>query len=201
MNELSRREFMKAGGALVVGFSWALDGVAQRPATESAPVARTLDTNEVDGFLAVNADGTVTIFCGKVDLGQGLRIAIPQMAAEELGVDIARVTMIEGDTALTPDQGPTAGSSGIMRGGVQIRQAARRRGSADRGRPAHGHAPRTRCAERRNPSKVRRCRDQLRRSVNGKPFAPRSTRKRHCAILRRTRLSENRCRVPTCSAR
>ena len=124
MNELSRREFMKAGGALVVGFSWALDGVAQRPATESAPVARTLDTNEVDGFLAVNADGTVTIFCGKVDLGQGLRIAIPQMAAEELGVDIARVTMIEGDTALTPDQGPTAGSSGIMRGGVQIRQAA-----------------------------------------------------------------------------
>jgi len=124
MNELSRREFMKAGGALVVGFSWALDGVAQRPATERAPVARTLDTNEVDGFLAVNADGSVTIFCGKVDFGQGLRIAIPQMAAEELGVDVARVTMIEGDTALTPDQGPTAGSSGIMRGGVQIRQAA-----------------------------------------------------------------------------
>ena len=124
MIELSRREFMKAGGALVVGFSWAIDGVAQRPPTESASIARTLDTNEVDGFLAVNADGTVTIFCGKVDLGQGLRVAIPQMAAEELGVDIARVTMIEGDTALTPDQGPTAGSSGIMRGGVQIRQAA-----------------------------------------------------------------------------
>ena len=124
MNALSRREFIKAGGALVVGFSWAIDGIAQRPATESASIARTLDTNEVDGFLAVNADGSVTIFCGKVDLGQGLRIAIPQMAAEELGIDIARVTMIEGDTALTPDQGPTAGSSGIMRGGVQIRQAA-----------------------------------------------------------------------------
>ena len=124
MNALSRREFIKAGGALVVGFSWPIDGVAQRPPTDSAVTARTLDTNEVDGFLAVKADGSVTIFCGKVDLGQGLRIAIPQMAAEELGIDIARVTMIEGDTALTPDQGPTAGSSGIMRGGVQIRQAA-----------------------------------------------------------------------------
>ncbi len=66
----------------------------------------------------------MTIFCGKVDLGQGLRIAIPQMAAEELGVAVERITMIEGDTALTPDQGPTAGSTGVMRGGVQIRQAA-----------------------------------------------------------------------------
>ena len=66
----------------------------------------------------------MTIFSGKVDLGQGLRIAIPQMAAEELGIGVERIAMIEGDTALTPDQGATAGSSGIMRGGVQIRQAA-----------------------------------------------------------------------------
>src|SRR5206468_10454336 len=55
---------------------------------------------------------------------QGLRIAIRQMAAEELGIDVGTIAMIEGDTALTPDQGPTAGSSGVMRGGVQIRQAA-----------------------------------------------------------------------------
>ena len=100
------------------------DGVAQRLPAADAALGKTLDTNEVDGFIAVNADGTVTIFCGKVDLGQGLRIAIPQMAAEELGIGVERIVMIEGDTALTPDQGPTAGSSGIMRGGVQIRQAA-----------------------------------------------------------------------------
>ena len=66
----------------------------------------------------------MTIYSGKVDLGQGLRIAIPQMAAEELGIGVERIAMVEGDTALTPDQGATAGSSGIMRGGVQIRQAA-----------------------------------------------------------------------------
>jgi CO/xanthine dehydrogenase Mo-binding subunit len=85
---------------------------------------RILDSKEVDAFLAVNGDGTVTLFCGKVDLGQGLRIAIPQIAAEELGIEVNKITFIEGDTALTPDQGRTSGSNGIQRGGMQIRQAA-----------------------------------------------------------------------------
>ena len=120
---LSRREFLQAGGALVVGFTVPGPARAQRPRGD-VPLGRTLDTAEVDGFIAVNADGSVTIFSGKVDLGQGLRIAIPQMAAEELGIGVDRIAMVEGDTGLTPDQGPTAGSSGIMRGGVQIRQAA-----------------------------------------------------------------------------
>jgi CO/xanthine dehydrogenase Mo-binding subunit len=121
---VTRREFLRATGALVVGFSLAGEGVAQRLPGAEGTLGKTLDPNEVDGYLAIGADGRVTIFCGKVDLGQGLRIAIPQMAAEELGVAVERVAMIEGDTALTPDQGPTAGSTGIMRGGVQIRQAA-----------------------------------------------------------------------------
>jgi CO/xanthine dehydrogenase Mo-binding subunit len=121
---LSRREFLQATGALIVGLSLASDGAAQRLPASEAALGKTLDLNDVDGFIAVGADSRVTIFCGKVDLGQGLRIAIPQMAAEELGIGIDRVAMIEGDTALTPDQGATGGSSGIMRGGVQIRQAA-----------------------------------------------------------------------------
>jgi len=121
---LPRREFLQAGGALVVGFSLPAPAFAQRLPGVDAAVGKSLDTNAVDGFISINADGTVTIFSGKVDLGQGLRIAIPQMAAEELGIGVERIAMIEGDTALTPDQGPTAGSSGIMRGGVQIRQAA-----------------------------------------------------------------------------
>jgi CO/xanthine dehydrogenase Mo-binding subunit len=120
----SRRDFIRAGSALVVGF--ALDGsvfAQQLPAAGKA-TGKTLDANEVDGFLAIHADSSVTIYCGKVDLGQGLRIAIRQMAAEELGCAVDRIAMVEGDTALTPDQGPTAGSTGVMRGGVQIRQAA-----------------------------------------------------------------------------
>jgi CO/xanthine dehydrogenase Mo-binding subunit len=122
MPRLSRRAVLK-GGALTVGF--ALAGVPTRVRAQGAASAgRVLDAKEVDAFLAVNGDGTVTLWTGKVDLGQGLRIALPQMAAEELGIGIDKIKYIEGDTALTPDQGRTAGSNGIQRGGVQIRQAA-----------------------------------------------------------------------------
>jgi CO/xanthine dehydrogenase Mo-binding subunit len=118
----SRRAVLK-GGAITVGF--ALAGIPARIPAQSAAVAkRVLDPKEVDAFLAVNGDGTVTLFCGKVDLGQGLRIAMPQIAAEELGVDVDKISFIEGDTALTPNQGRTSGSNGIQVGGVQIRQAA-----------------------------------------------------------------------------
>jgi len=118
-SRFSRRAVLK-GGALTVGFGFA--GLPLRASAQGA--ARVLDVKEVDAFLAVNGDGTVTVFCGKVDLGQGLRIAIPQIAAEELGIGVDKIKYVEGDTALTPDQGRTAGSNGIQRGGVQIRQAA-----------------------------------------------------------------------------
>jgi CO/xanthine dehydrogenase Mo-binding subunit len=118
----SRRAVLQ-GGALTVGF--ALTGLRTSASAQgAAAAARVLDVKEVDAFLAVNADGTVTLFCGKVDLGQGLRIAIPQMAAEELGIGVDKIKYVEGDTAITPDQGRTSGSAGIQRGGVQIRQAA-----------------------------------------------------------------------------
>jgi nicotinate dehydrogenase subunit B len=121
-SRFSRRVLLK-GGALTIGFS--LTGMQIGTFAQSAADApRVLDTKEVDAFLAVNGDGTVTVFCGKVDLGQGLRIAIPQIAAEELGVDIDKIQYVDGDTALTPNQGRTSGSNGIQRGGMQIRQAA-----------------------------------------------------------------------------
>ena len=121
---VSRRAFLGASGVLVVGFAFPGRALAQMASATRASLAKSVDTTDVDGFLAIDADGTITVFCGKVDLGQGLRIAIRQMAAEELGCAVDRIVLVEGDTALTPDQGPTAGSTGITRGGVQIRQAA-----------------------------------------------------------------------------
>jgi nicotinate dehydrogenase subunit B len=122
VSRLSRRAVLH-GGALTVGF--ALTGLrVPSAAAQGAAAARVLDPKQLDAFLAVNGDGTVTVFCGKVDLGQGLRIAIPQIAAEELGIGIDKIKYVEGDTALTPDQGRTSGSAGIQRGGMQIRQAA-----------------------------------------------------------------------------
>ena len=121
---ISRRSLLKAGGAMVISLALPVPGLAQRIAGAEAALGKTLDAGEVDGFFAVHQDGSITLYCGKVDLGQGLRIAIPQMAAEELGIGVDRIAMVEGDTSLTPDQGPTAGSSGVMRGGVEIRKAA-----------------------------------------------------------------------------
>ena len=123
-SEVSRRALLK-GGALTIAFAMSgttaalLDGAA----AQGAP-ARNLDPNSVDAFFSIGADGRITLYCGKVDLGTGLRAAIPQMAAEELGVDPDQIDLVTGDTALTPDQGATAGSTGIARGGVQIRRAA-----------------------------------------------------------------------------
>ena len=66
----------------------------------------------------------VTLYSGKVELGTGVLTAITQIAAEELSVPFGRVTTIQGDTALTPNQGPTYASLSIQDGGVQIRRAA-----------------------------------------------------------------------------
>jgi CO/xanthine dehydrogenase Mo-binding subunit len=122
--QVSRRSLLRGGGAITVAF--ALSGPAGKALAQAAggTTGRVLDLKEVDAFLALHVDGSVTVFSGKVDLGQGLRIAIPQIAAEELGIAVDKVHFVEGDTALTPDQGRTSGSTGIMRGGMQIRQAA-----------------------------------------------------------------------------
>lgn len=124
VHAFSRRDFLKAGGSLVVTFSLASLVPARAGAAPAAPANKTNALDEVDGFLAVGADGKVTIFSGKVDLGTGVRTALTQIAAEELFVPFEAVTIIQGDTLLTPDQGPTFGSLSIQIGGMQIRQAA-----------------------------------------------------------------------------
>ncbi|HEY5725550.1 MAG TPA: molybdopterin cofactor-binding domain-containing protein, partial [Methylomirabilota bacterium] len=120
----TRREFLIGTGALVVTFSLAR-GVHEASA-QAGPQGATkpLALDQVDSFLAIHKDGTITAYTGKVDIGTGIRIAIPQMVAEELDVRLDKIKLIEGDTALTPDQGPTWGSLSIQVAGVQLRQAA-----------------------------------------------------------------------------
>ena len=114
----SRRNFLKGTGALFIAIPF------NGPSFAQGAAGKTVDAAQVDAYLALHADGTATIYSGKVDLGTGLRAAFPQIAAEELGLPIERIKLIEGDTALTPNQGRTAGSNGIQQGGVQIRQAS-----------------------------------------------------------------------------
>ena len=126
---LSRRSFLQSSGSLVVSFS--LASLAARGQTPPAPAPAAPapaappppPQPEIDGFVAIAADGKVSVFSGKVDLGTGVRTAITQIAAEELYVPLERVTVIQGDTLLTPDQGVTFGSLSIQSGGTQIRQA------------------------------------------------------------------------------
>ena len=94
----SRRTFLKSGGALVVTFAF-----APRPTrTEAARTAdKSVDADEVGGFIAIDVTGRVTIYSGKVKLGTGVLTAITQIAAEELSVPFDRVTTIQGDTLLT----------------------------------------------------------------------------------------------------
>ena len=121
MEKISRREFLKTSGALVVTFSIA--SPLAEAATKRAGPAKTVAGDQVDGFIAIDAKGNVTLYSGKVDLGTGVRTALAQIAAEELSVPLEKVEVVQGDTALTPDQGITWGSLSIQAGGMQIRQA------------------------------------------------------------------------------
>ena len=115
----SRRDMLKGGGALIMSFALAPQGFAQ-----GAPTSKPVALTEVDSYLVLSADGAVTLYSGKVDLGTGVRTALAQMAAEELDVAFARITVVQGDTTLTPEQGSTWGSLSVQVGGIQVRQAA-----------------------------------------------------------------------------
>jgi len=120
---MKRRDFLRTGGAIIVSF--AFDGAL--PNISSAQISdlgKPVDPREVDSFLAIHTDGSVTIYTSKVDVGTGLRIAMSQMVAEELDIPVDRVTVVEGDTAVTPNHGGTGGSTGIPQGGVELRRAA-----------------------------------------------------------------------------
>jgi CO/xanthine dehydrogenase Mo-binding subunit len=124
-HSVSRREILKLGG-LIVSFALPVRLMAAENAgmAAAADMPKVVAPDRVDGFLAIDPQGNVTVFSGKVDLGTGVRTAITQIVAEELDVPMARVNVIQGDTLLTPDQGPTYGSLSIQNGGVQIRLAA-----------------------------------------------------------------------------
>jgi nicotinate dehydrogenase subunit B len=114
---LSRRNFLKSTGALIVGFSAtqlaAASTAAAAPGLEQGPQgpqgARAV-SGQLDSWIAVGGDGVVTAYTGKCELGQGLQTAQIQLIAEEVGVPVSRVRLIQCDTALTPDQGTTSGS-------------------------------------------------------------------------------------------
>jgi len=119
-SSVNRRSVLKMSGLLVVAFSFA----PRFTIASASVVAKPVTPDLVDSYLAIGRDGRITVYSGKVDLGTGLRTALTQIVAEELDVPLSHVTLVQGDTLLTPDQGPSFGSLSIQNGGAQLRRAA-----------------------------------------------------------------------------
>jgi CO/xanthine dehydrogenase Mo-binding subunit len=127
---ISRKTFLAGTGVMLVaiGAPRLLDPKAAFAALDDGVIGPALvDPQQVDSWLAIAGDGTVTVFTGKVELGTGLLTTTMQLAADELDVPLSKVKVIEGDTWLTVDQGYTAGSQSnktqyALTGG--LRQAA-----------------------------------------------------------------------------
>jgi CO/xanthine dehydrogenase Mo-binding subunit len=120
----SRRGFLLGGGALIVGFS-----LPPRRATAQRPGAGTLPGSlqrnaQLDSWIRIDERGAITVFTGKCELGQGIKTALIQVAAEELAVTPESIHLVTADTALTPNEGYTAGSHSMQDSGTTIRHAA-----------------------------------------------------------------------------
>src|SRR5262245_43266948 len=122
----TRRSVLLGGGALVVsiGAGLPLDTLLSLLAAYAQGGKPPLTPDQLSSYIAVNADGSVSAFFGKMDMGHGLAVAIAQIVAEELDVPFKSVKVFMGDTANSVNQGGASGSTGIQNGGKQMRMAA-----------------------------------------------------------------------------
>ena len=118
-NVLSRREFVKDTGGLLIGFSLA-DG-AVLPQVLAAETAATPSPGRLDAWLRIDRDGNVHVFTGKTEIGMGVETGYTQIIAEELDVPVSRVIFVMGDTSTTADQGGVGGSTSIALGSKPMR--------------------------------------------------------------------------------
>ena len=117
---MKRRDLLKTGGALIVNF-----GFPELPAAQSRmPMAGPPDPEQIDSWIAIHQDNTVTVYIGFAELGQGCSTALLQVAAEELDLSMAQINTTGLDTNITPNQGGTYSSSAMRRGGPQVQRAA-----------------------------------------------------------------------------
>jgi CO/xanthine dehydrogenase Mo-binding subunit len=124
MTTLSRRHLLK-GGALVVTFSLPRPALSQESGKESPKLPGDLSKAPMlDAWIRIDAEGRITLFTGKAELGQGLKTSLRQIAADELAVPPASIELITADTELTPDEGVTSGSHSLQDSGTAILNAA-----------------------------------------------------------------------------
>lgn len=122
---LTRRQAMMAGGSLVLLFSDASTPSLAGTAMANRPLLGSLkQTPLLDSWVRISAAGKITIFTGKVEFGQELKTALIQIAADALDVGPGQIELVTADTALTPNEGFTAGSHSMQDSGTAILNAA-----------------------------------------------------------------------------
>jgi CO/xanthine dehydrogenase Mo-binding subunit len=117
----SRRGFITGAGALIVSFSLPLRSAAQEAARLPGSLQR---DPRLDSWIRIDERGAITVLTGKCELGQGIKTALIQVAAEELVVPPEAIQLITADTAATPNEGYTAGSHSMQDSATAIRHAA-----------------------------------------------------------------------------
>jgi CO/xanthine dehydrogenase Mo-binding subunit len=122
---LTRRDFTAGVGGIVLSFSMGPQIALAQGKDKGRPrLPGSLNNNRMlNAWLRINADGTATVFTGKVELGQGILTALSQIAAEELDLPFKRVRIVSGDTNTIPNEGKTNGSFSIENSGTAIRLA------------------------------------------------------------------------------
>jgi nicotinate dehydrogenase subunit B len=123
--DVTRREFVKDAGGLLIGFSLVDSAVLPRVlAASPAETVTTPSPSRLDSWLRISKEGLVHVFTGKPEIGMGVGTAYAQIVAEELDIPLNRVVMVMGDTATTADQGGVGGSTSIMLGAKPLRNAS-----------------------------------------------------------------------------
>jgi nicotinate dehydrogenase subunit B len=129
LSTLKRRDFLKGAGYLSLAFGIPFvsqsDAISQTAAPSKPALPGDLNSNsKLNAWIRINANQTVSLLVGKVELGQGILIAVTQVCADELDVAIERIEVISGDTALVPNEGVTAGSFSMPNCATAVRFAA-----------------------------------------------------------------------------
>ena len=123
---VDRRSVLAGGGALIVSFSIGNAFAEEQPgaAASAKPPGSLEKAPFLDSWIRIDADGKITAFTGKAELGQGFKTAFQQIAAEQLDVPFASLTVVTADTERTANEGYTAGSHSMQDSGTAIFNAA-----------------------------------------------------------------------------
>src|SRR5439155_19420792 len=124
--EFSRKNFLKGGGALIVGFSLSGAAIAGKAQAADSPYASNgpFDQFQIDSWITINADNTASIKTGGSLQGTGSDTGLLMIAGEELNMDMSQLEFVLADTNVTPNTGKHSASNTIKNAGPGVRAAS-----------------------------------------------------------------------------